>query len=110
MSAVNQGHIELVRLLVANKATLNQKRNDGWTALHFTANESNKGGDELQAQIAKLLIQAGADIDAQIGNGSSALSIAAANNRPRVAQVLLAAKADSTLASNDGLVSINEGC
>ena len=97
MIAVYQGHLELVRLLVTNKATLNQKHKDGWTALHFTANSSNKGGDAVQADMAQLLIKAGAMVDSLDHLLASPLQWAARNNCPQLVQVLLKNKASVTL-------------
>src|SRR5690606_19217516 len=97
MRAVDQGHIELVRLLATNKATLNQKDKDGWTALHFTANKSNKGGDAVQADMAQLLIKAGAMVDSLNHELVSPLQLAALNNYPQLVQVLLKNKASVTL-------------
>jgi hypothetical protein len=54
--AAYEGHIEVVKVLVGRGANVNARSNDGWTPLLSAA----KGG---YPDIAKLLIESGADID-----------------------------------------------
>lgn len=102
MYAVNNGYAEVASLLMKDKRVINLKEKKGWSALHFTANSSNKGGDALQTTLAQQLIKQGADIDAQTKAGDTALNLAAWNNRPAVAKLLLTAKANTTLPDTDG--------
>lgn len=100
-SAVQQGNAEMVKSLLAASADVNAVDNEGWTPLHYTVNYH----DDLEhdfPDIARLLIEAGANIDAREEDGDTPLSIAAMNQKPATFAVLMAAKADPNLAANDG--------
>jgi hypothetical protein len=58
MSAVKTGQLPLVERLLKARADVNLKDEVGRNALHFTASKYNEGGDERQADIAKVLIAA----------------------------------------------------
>jgi ankyrin repeat protein len=58
-----------MKLLLANKAAVNDRGSNGWTPLHFAASEGAKGAVEL-------LLSNGADVDAKDIDGSTPLRIA----------------------------------
>jgi hypothetical protein len=62
MQAASSGNKELVELLLAHKANPNAKSKAGLTTLHFAAESTSYGGS--RAEIAGLLLAAGADINA----------------------------------------------
>lgn len=102
MQAINMGENALFDQLLKAKVELNSSDKSGWTALHLTANESNKGGDEINAEFAKSLIKEGANKNLQTKSGSTAIALAVFNNRQKVFNVLLKAGVDLDLADNDG--------
>jgi len=56
--AADEGHTEVVELLIANGADVNAKNENGWTPLHLAAYWGGK-------EIVELLIAAGADVNAK---------------------------------------------
>ena len=94
MIAVNSAKSpSLVSALLAAGADVNASNEDGWTALHITANIPDEPTHDL-ADIAKLLLDAGANKEAKSTGGSTPLTLAASNNRPNTLKVLLDAGAD----------------
>jgi ankyrin repeat protein len=82
--AAANGHKEVARLLLANKADVNARMNDGETPLHAAVRH---------ADIVELLIEWRADIDAtSYGQGTTALHMALLNDN-RDAASLLSSKA-----------------
>jgi ankyrin repeat protein len=89
--AVNQDHKrgnkELVELLVEHGADINAKTTEksvdweGWTPFHVTCRNGN-------LEIVELLIEHGADINAKTDKGDTPLSLAQADNRRAVVQLL----------------------
>src|SRR5262249_43027625 len=61
IAAAHLGHAEVVKLLIAAKAPLNQVNNLGWTAL-MEAIVLGKGGAEHTATV-RALVEAGADVN-----------------------------------------------
>lgn len=88
MVAALQGHTEIVRLMLEHKVDPNQP---GWNALHYAAFEN-------RADIAALLIAAGAQVNALAPNGQSALMLAAKRGHLETVRILVGAKADLDLA------------
>jgi|GEM_PF-2763549 len=105
MEAVNYGKTDVVQLLLEAKAEVNLKDIESeWSALHYVANgsESAKQQDSVQAEIATLLIKAGAHKNALTKTGShTPLTLATVNNRPLTAAALIAGGVDATLAFNN---------
>jgi ankyrin repeat protein len=66
--AAEQGHNEIVELLIANGADVNARNQWGRTPLHQAANGHN--------EIAELLITKGADVNAKIEDGGTPLDMA----------------------------------
>ena len=94
MQAVNYAKSpSMVRALLAAGADVNATLESGWTALHLTVNNSDEPTHDL-ADIAKLLLDAGANKEAKSTGGSTPLTLAASNNRPNTLKVLLDAGAD----------------
>lgn len=104
LSAVNNGRLDIVELLLAKGADTSKNDDTGWTALHYVANgsESAKQQDAVQAEIARVLVKAGADLNAKTQAGQTPVYLAVTNNRPLTAKVLIEAGADINIATNDG--------
>ncbi|KAF5271379.1 hypothetical protein FQA39_LY08177 [Lamprigera yunnana] len=85
--AAHQGHVQIVRFLLRNGASVNTSDTDGDTCLHYAAFGN-------QAEILELLIQNRADLNAANRSGCTALHIAAHKQPARCIQILLTAGAD----------------
>lgn len=80
MLAVHRRQPEVARVLLARGARVDQP---GWTALHYAA---DAGAEDL----VRLLVEAGARIEAQSPNGTTPLMMAARNAHGGVARWLVA--------------------
>lgn len=88
MLAAWKGQVAALRWLLAHGAQINREGRQ-WSALHYAV---FAGQDE----IAKILIDRGADINALSNNGSSVLMMAAREGREELARELLRRGADKT--------------
>lgn len=97
-NAATAGDADTVRRLLAEDASLAREfTDDGWTALHLAAT----------AEIAGMLIDAGADINARnrhkvFGPGNSPLSAAVYQDRREVVRLLIGRGADVNQGDNAG--------
>lgn len=99
MLAANAGNLAMTKALLAAGANVNATDPRGWTALsHSVYNAELKHGF---ADVAQVLIDAGANIEAAIGYGVRPLMLAAGYGETAVVEVLLNAGAD-ILARNEG--------
>ena len=97
--AAMRGDSETVRSLVAGGADVNSAQGDGMTGLHWAA----ELGD---AEIARILIDAHADLDGVTRLGSyTPLHLASKNGHTSVALELLEAGADATSRTSTGAVT-----
>ncbi len=97
--ASQTGDLETVKRLLAAGADVNARDEDGWPALTRACYSP-----ELKhgfADIVRLLIEAGADIEAPIGYGVRPLMLAAGYGEAEIVATLLNAGAD-VLAQNEG--------
>jgi len=99
MLAAHAGNLDLVRILVAAGADVNAADERGWSAL--TKAVYNADLDRGFADVAQVLIDAGANVEAPIGFGVRPLMLAAGYGETAVVETLLRAGAD-VLARNDG--------
>ena len=97
MLAALRGQKALVELLIWREADINKT---GWTPLHYAAS----GG---HADIAKLLLEQSAYIDAESPNGTTPLMMAAMYGTPEVVQLLLDEGADSSLKNQLGMTALD---
>jgi ankyrin repeat protein len=99
MQAAHVGDLAEVQRLIAAGADVNAVAEGGWTALMKACyNAELKHGF---ADVAKALVDAGANIEAPIGYGVRPLMLAAGYGETAVVEVLLQAGAD-VLAKNEG--------
>ena len=97
MMAALRGQKALVELLIWRDADVNKT---GWTPLHYAAS----GG---HADIAKLLLDHSAYIDAESPNGTTPLMMAAMYGTPEVVKLLLSEGADRDLQNQLGMTALD---
>lgn len=95
-SAVLTGNKEAVRLHIAAGTDINQKEAMSSSTPLMTAATFNK------PEIAKILIDADADLSVKNNDGGTALHTAAFFGRIEIVQLLIDAKADKTVRNNYG--------
>ena len=74
ITAAHLGHVEVVRILIAHKAPLDNVNARGWTALHEAVALGNGGPNHVAT--VEALVKAGADTDIKDRQGATALSYA----------------------------------
>jgi uncharacterized protein len=82
MRAALEGDTETVGALLASRANVNAKDNEGRTALMFAVVNSH-------ADSVKVLLRAGARVNARARDGGTALMLAAMNGDAEITQILL---------------------
>lgn len=97
MLAAFRGQKGLVELLIWRDADVNKT---GWTPLHYAAS----GG---HADIAKLLLEHSAYIDAESPNGTTPLMMAAMYGTPDVVKLLLDEGADASIKNQLGMTALD---
>lgn len=97
MLAALNGDLALVKLLIDKGAEVNKK---GWAPLHYAA---ANGHDD----VAQLLIDNSAYLDAESPNGTTPLMLAARGNHITTAKVLLDAGADSRVKNQLGMTALD---
>lgn len=97
MMAALRGQKALVELLIWRDADVNKT---GWTPLHYAAS----GG---HTDIAKLLLDKSAYIDAESPNGTTPLMMAAMYGTPEVVKLLLDEGADASIKNQLGMTALD---
>jgi hypothetical protein len=96
MVAAINGHLGIVKKLFARGAAINHP---GWTPLIYAAT----GG---HADVARYLIDAGADVNAASPNGTTALMMAVRGGHAAVVDLLLAKRADVAHRNDAGATAL----
>ncbi|CAL8254722.1 unnamed protein product [Merluccius merluccius] len=132
--AANRGHAEVVRALAKAGARLYAADAQGKTAVHLTANEDvdcaqalvteersggvkgreeptflHRAAQEDDRSLTRLLLRAGAAVDAGSGHGKTPLFCAVSGNNERTAAILLDAGAVVDRGVVDEAVKLNNG-
>ena len=89
------GHKSVAELLLANKAEVNAKDDNGKTPLHWAASAGSK-------DVAELLLANKAEVNAKENHGRTPLHLAAAEGHKDMAELLLANKAEVNAKDNHG--------
>lgn len=100
MMAALKGHEAMVRRLIERGAQVNKT---GWTPLHYAASTNHP----QSVEIARLLLEHHAYIDAESPNGSTPLMMAAHYGLPALVDLLLQEGADPLLRNQQGLSAID---
>lgn len=103
MRAAYDGDVEAGRALVEGRAAhINLWDKEGWTALHFTAGDGDPEKDPQHAEFARMLIQAGADLNEKTHTGRTPLHLSIANGREDIRKSLLDAGASPNTRDLEG--------
>jgi ankyrin repeat protein len=98
-TAVSNGHLACIKLLVHKHVDMDRATRSGDTALHCAINAPYHPED---TQIVELLLNSGADVNRKDDNGRTPLVLAVSKRNQSVAEVLLANGALTDLRDNDG--------
>jgi hypothetical protein len=99
INAAAAGDLVRVKSLIAARADVNAKNNNGETALMWA---SDKG----HAEVVNALLTARADVNAKANNGETALMWASYKGHAEVVNALLAARADLNAKNDDGKTAL----
>lgn len=100
MIAAIKGHLGLAQRLIQRGAEVNKT---GWTPLHYAASRAEPDSVEM----ARLLLEHHAYIDAESPNRSTPLMLAAMYGHANVVRLLLEEGADPSLRNEQGLSAID---
>ena len=102
LEPILKGRVQQIQDLLASGVSPNALLESGWTPLQFLVDRRSKKAN----QIARLLLDAGAKVDARPKWKRTALMMAAENGLSEIVQALLAAGADPHLLDNDHTTAI----
>ena len=100
MLAAIKGNMPLVKTLVARDADINR---EGWTPLHYAASANLP----QSVEIAAYLLDKSAYIDADSGNGTTPLMMAAQYSSEAMVRLLINEGADVSLRNRQGLTAVD---
>lgn len=98
--ASGEGHVGVVKELIRCRADVNVYDRGNWTALMLTVNSQNKPDD--REKIVKMLVVAGANLNARNHLNLTALLCATHNNMGKVIAYLLREGADDSVMDYNG--------
>jgi ankyrin repeat protein len=99
-ASVDEGHIEVSKLLFAHGADINSRCADNYTPLHHASDRGHVG-------IAKWLLDHGADVNPKQKYGWTPLHHAASDGHFDVCRILVRRNADVNLQDDDGLTPLH---
>jgi ankyrin repeat protein len=99
MIATIEGHVQVVRQLIAKGADLDVENDEGWTAARFAVSMD-------EAEILRMLLEAGANPDTRDHQHKTALMQASAENIQASLKVLLDAGADMGMKDRSGQTAL----
>ena len=99
INAAKNGDLPRVKALLAAKADVNAKSDDGFTALMMASEEG-------RLDVVQALLAGNADANAKTAKGATALMMASLNGDPKIVRALLAAKADVNATAEGGATAL----
>lgn len=106
INAVYDGKPEAAKALLEAGASVSVQADGGWTALHITANSRSNGNREHDLKMARMLVEAGAGLEARKENGSTPLNTAVWNGRPEIRDLLISQGADVGTREGNGMTPL----
>ncbi|WP_372997782.1 ankyrin repeat domain-containing protein [Marinobacter sp.] len=106
IESVFLGNVSAAKKLIDAGANLEATQKQDWTALHYTANSPEKGARENDLQLANLLIESGANIDARTVAGITPLYLSVANERSDMTDLFASAGSDLSIPHNNGMTPL----
>ena len=100
--AAGKGNLDALKQHIAAGSELNQRTQDGQKTTPLIA-----AAGVGQAEAAKMLIEAKADLNLQNKQGDTALSVAAFLCHPEIVEALLKAGADKAIKNNTGTTALD---
>ena len=100
MMAALKGQLAIAKRLIARGAEVNKP---GWTPLHYAATNA----DPVSVEMARLMLEHHAYIDAASPNRTTPLMMAAHYGKPDVVKLLLEEGADASLRNEKGLSAVD---
>ena len=98
--AAAAGNHFIAQLLLDMGANPNSRDRDGWSAIHWAAEEGHLG-------VVRLLLEAGANVDAVSSYGTSAMHCAANGGHANIVKLLLSRRADARKANCHGWTALH---
>ena len=113
LSAVRDGDLETVKILLDYKVDVNTQGPDNWTSIHYVSLGSPlpatpHNSPQLLPDVARLLLEHGADVSARTNRGSTTLHVAASYGRVEVVRVLLEYGANLDAEDNKGRTPLHD--
>jgi ankyrin repeat protein len=99
IETVKAQNLQAVTTLIKQRIGLDAAEADGSTALHWAAQLNRE-------DLVKLLVEAGANPNAKTRYGIAPLTLACTNGSAAIVELLLAHKADPTVANNEGATAL----
>lgn len=114
-AAAHAGSLEVAQFLLVKGADPQIRDERGYTPLHNCGNSAAKEhptveSEKRRAQIAKLLIEKGVEVDERTPHEETALHRACSSNSPNVAKVLLEEGANPNLQNLQGMTPLHICC
>ena len=105
-----EGNLELVKNFILNGINVNEKYNNDNTALHIISWNENILENDQCIEIAEILLENGAFINAQNDIGMTPLNTACINNKMKLAKKLLLHNADISIKNNRNFTPLYYNC
>ena len=101
MLAASKGHFAVVQAILQAGANINEKSEDGWTALHKAAY------DQAETAVVALLMESGIDIEAKTRSGKTALQLAEETGHPDIIRIIKKRQQQSTIDAQEWEAFLN---
>lgn len=97
--AAKKGDAATVKRLIANDVDLYNETSEGYTALMFTSSSVTQAIQVKQFEVAKILIEEGADVDLKVKSGKTLLMNAAINGHFSLVKLLVEHNANTNISN-----------